>query len=296
MYRPSLRQLEYVVALDDERSFQNAADACFVTQPALSSQLRVLEEQLGMRLFERSPRGVVPTPAGLEVARRAREVLGGVDDLVAAARGAAEPLSGPLRLGVIPTIAPFLLPTRLPRIRRNHSKLRLLLVEDQTAHLVEATREGRLDVSLLALEADLGDLETLPLFRDHFLVAVPKAHPLAVERPVSERELGACDVLLLEDGHCFRDQALEVCHRAGATEAGDFRASSLGTLLEVAAGGMGIALLPEMAATGRSRVPSELVLRRFRKPEPFRTIGFAWRRTSPRAAEFRQLGELLRPS
>ena len=292
MNRPTLRQLEYAVAVEEHRSFQNAADACGVSQPGLSAQLRALEDQLGARLFERSPREVVPTAAGEEVVHRARAVLAATDDLVAAARALSEPLAGPLHLGVIPTIAPFLLPSALPRIRRVFPRLRLFLHEERTPVLVERVRSGRLDVALLALEADLGDLETLALFRDPFVVAVGRDHPLARRRSIGERELEGSEVLLLEDGHCFRDQALEICHRAGASEVGDFRAASLGTLVEMVGGGMGATLLPGMAAAAPG-LPRSLVVRPFRKPGPGRTVGLAWRRTSPRGEEFRRLGEVI---
>ena len=294
MNRPTIRQLEYVVALADQRSFHRAAAACFVTQPALSTQIAAIEGQLGMKLFERVRPAVTLTPAGEEIVRRARVVLGEIDALAAAAVSFTKPLSGPLRLGVIPTVAPFVLPRVLPPLRRRYPELRLFLHEERTPDLVEKIRSGRLDVGLLALEADLGDLETLALCRDRFVVAVPAAHALAKRSSVTQRDLRGEEVLLLEDGHCLRDQALEVCRSAGATEVGDFRAASLGTLTEMVANGIGVTLLPRLAVAAPRSLPREVVIRPFRAPEPYRTIGLAWRRTSPRKRDFQLLGDVIR--
>lgn len=199
--RPTLRQLEYLISLAETLSFRRAAEATFVSQPGLSAQVQELERILGVRLFERSRRQVLATPAGEEAARRARDVLTRVDDLIDAARLHRTPLAGPLRLGVIPTVAPYLLPRALPAVRRRHPDLRLLLAEDQTPRLVERLDQGRLDVLLLALEADLGDSHTLELFRDPFVVAVPRGHRLAGRKRIRETDLQDEQVLLLEDGH-----------------------------------------------------------------------------------------------
>jgi LysR family hydrogen peroxide-inducible transcriptional activator len=289
--RPTLRQLEYLVALADTLNFRQAAQKSFVTQPGLSTQIRQLETSLGVQLFERDKRRVIPTVAGTEAARRARTILEQVDQLADAARGHAAPLSGTLRLGVIPTVAPYLLPAALPAVRRRFKGLRLVLREDRTARLLAALAEGRLDLLLLALEADLGAAETRPLFKDPFVVAVPPEHPLAKKKSVREEDLEDADVLLLDDGHCLRDQALGLCKAARAREVVDFRASSLGTLVQMVQNGLGVTLLPAMAVPVETRAERRLTVRPFQKPPPARTIGLAWRHTSTRADEFELLAE-----
>jgi LysR family hydrogen peroxide-inducible transcriptional activator len=291
--RPSVRQLEYAVALADALHFGRAARACAISQPALSAQIRALEELLGLRLFERSRRGVRTTRAGAAAIDRAREVLRGLDELVHSARASGEPFCGPLHLGVIPTVAPYLLPRWLPRVRAAWPRLRLFLHEDRTARLVVALVEGRLDLLLLALPLAREDLETLPIFDEPFALATPRGHPLARSRaPVRESELAREPVLLLEDGHCLRDQALAVCEQAGAREAEGVRAASLSTLVQMVAGGLGVTLLPSssLATEARGRA---VAVRPFRAPAPSRTIGLAWRRSSPRGGEFHQLGGFL---
>jgi len=292
MIRPTLRQLEYLVAIADLGSFHAAARATHVSQPGLSAQVAQLEGLLGARLFERDRRKVLITPVGAELAGRARRILVEVDDLVDAVGAFTRPLCGRLSLGVIPTIAPYLLPKVMPRLREHFPELTLLLHEGQTAILVEALERGELDLLLLALEAPLEGVETLALFRDDFVVALPRRHRLAARRGVSERDLAAESVLLLDDGHCLRDQALAICGAAPADHADDFRASSLATLVQVVASGVGITLLPEMAVPVEA-AGAGLKTVRFRKPVPHRTIGLAWRPTSHRAEEYRMLGEQL---
>jgi LysR family hydrogen peroxide-inducible transcriptional activator len=291
--RPSLRSLEYAVALADALHFGRAARASAITQPALSAQIRGLEERLGVRLFERSRRGVRLTSAGAVVVERAREVLRGLDELVAAAAGAREPLCGPLHLGVIPTVAPYLLPRWLPRVRAAFPRLRLFLHEDRTARLVAGLVDGALELLLLALPLRRPELEELPLYREPFVLALPRRHPLARARgPVREDALERESVLLLEDGHCLRDQALSVCAQAGAREAEGVRAASLGTLVQMVAGGLGVTLLPSLAVAAEAK-GRDVVVRPFREPAPARMLGLAWRASSPRAEEFRRLGALL---
>jgi LysR family hydrogen peroxide-inducible transcriptional activator len=289
MNRPTLRQLEYIVAVADERHFRRAAEACFVTQPALSAQVRELESLLDLQIFERDCRRVLVTPAGEAIVERARGILLGVDALVEAARVAREPLSGTLRMGVIPTVGPYLLPRVLPRVRRSHKELHLRLREDHTARIVAELEAGRLDVLLLALEADLGKAQTLPLFRDDFFAVLPKDHSLARKRSLREEDLKGEQVLLLEDGHCLRDQALAVCSAQGASELGDFRATSLSTLTQMVTDGDVMTLLPELALGVETRGRRDLAVRPFRPPAPHRTIGLAWRPSSPRQEEFRSL-------
>jgi LysR family hydrogen peroxide-inducible transcriptional activator len=291
---PTLRQLEYVIAIDDHGSFQAAADACHVTQPGLSTQVRQLEDTLDLQLFERGRKPVLVTPAGREILERARRVLNGVEELCEAARCLGSPLSGPLRLGVIPTVAPFLLPGALPALRRAYPALRLELHEARTPELVAALERGELDLLLLALEAPLGDAVTLPLFEDPFILAVPRGHRLAGRKRIREADLAGEAVLLLDDGHCMRDQALSICTSAGASELADFRASSLTTLIHMTASGAGVTLLPALAAQDPAALDRDLALVAFTRPVPKRTVGFAWRRTSPRGLEFAVLAPLFR--
>ena len=289
----SFRQLEYFVAVAERLSFRAAADACFVTQPGLSAQLKDLERLLGVQLFERNQRTVLLTPAGETLLPLARNILTASGEFVDLARSLTRPLSGTLRLGVIPTVAPYLLPKTLPALRRRYPQLQVRLHEDLTHRLLELLSHGRLDLLLVALEADLGNVSTLALATDPFVVAVPAQHRLAKRKRVTEADIAAEQVLLLDDGHCLRDQALAVCHTSGASEVGDFRASSLNTLVQMVAGGLGITLLPRLSLEVEAPQLSQIVILPFRKPEPSRTIGLVWRTTSPRAHEFQLLAKLL---
>jgi len=293
MNRPTLRQLEYVVAVADERHFGRAAEACAVTQPALSAQVQEIEHLLDVRLFERDRRRVLLTEAGAQIVERARAILVLTDELVETARVARRPLSGTLRLGVIPTVAPYLLPRVLPKLRRRHRELRLLLREDQTARIVESLEDGHLELLLLALEADLGRAEALPLFRDDFVAVMTRGHALADRQCLRESDLAGRQVLLLDDGHCLRDQALSICNARGASELGDFRATSLSTLTQMITQDDVMTLLPELALDVELRGRRDLVVVPFRAPAPHRTIGLAWRPSSARAPEFRTLAESL---
>jgi LysR family transcriptional regulator, hydrogen peroxide-inducible genes activator len=296
MDRPSVRQLEYAVAVADELHFGRAARRSAVTQPALSTQIKELESLLGVRLFERGRRRVLLTAAGELVIARARRALQALDEVVAAADTAREPLCGPLRLGVIPTLAPYLLPETLPAVRAAHPRLRLFLFEDKTERLLEQLDRGALDLALLALPVDDERLETLDLFEERFVLAVPAGHPLARgRRRLRQADLRDESVLLLEDGHCLRDQALEVCRRSGARESVETRASSLTTLVQMVANGLGVTLLPASSVPVEVRHGGEIAVREFAPPPPTRRVGLAWRRSSAREDEFRELAELLRP-
>ncbi len=294
MQRPSLRQLEYAVALADRRSFRRAAEACFVSQPALSAQIAQLEERLGLRLFERDRRGVLITAAGSALIERARVILEEVNALVEAGRALGTPLTGDLRMGIIPTLAPYTLPRGMAAVRKRFPKLRLLLREDQTAHLVDLLHRGELDLLFLALEVELGEVETRPIYRDRFVVAVPRDHPLASRHVIRESDLEDERVLMLDDGHCLRDQTLAICKLAGAQEVGDFRASTLNTLVRMVASGVGLALLPEMAIRSEIHARDGLAILPLVRRIPGRLIGLAWRRTSARGEEFEQLAQVLR--
>lgn len=290
---PTLRQLEYVVATADEKSFSLAAGQCHVSQPGLSAQVREVEELLGVRIFDRDRRGVIVTPAGAEAVERSRALLASARDMVEAVRQRARPLCGSLRLGVIPTIAPYWLPAALPAVRRDYPELKLVLREEKTETLLELVARGKIDVALLAIDVPLGDAETAFLFDDRFLLAMPVGHPLSKKKQVTEQDLDGERVLLLEDGHCLRDQAWAVCSRAGADENADFRATSLATLVQMVAGGDGVTLLPAMAGAAMAGPGTNIVTRPFRVPAPSRRIGLAWRRGSSRAGEMKLLAASL---
>ncbi len=292
----SLRQLEYLVALADRLSFHGAATACHVSQPGLSNQISQLEIALDVRLFERDRRRVLLTPAGVELARRARQLLAAAEELSASARTFSGPLSGPLNLGVIPTIAPYVLPVVLPVVRERYPELELRLREELTPRLVQQLHAGELDLLLLALEADLQGAISCTVIKDEFVLAVPAGHRLARRGTVRESELGGESVLLLDDGHCLRDQALSVCALAGADELGDLRATSLSTLAQMVAGGLGVTLLPSVAVAVEAVAARNLVIRKFIRPAPSRTIGLAWRSTSPHGQVFRRLAKLMADS
>jgi LysR family hydrogen peroxide-inducible transcriptional activator len=289
----TLRQLQYVVAVADARSFRRAAERCHVSQPSLSAQVAELEGALGVRLFERDRRRVLLTAAGEELVGRARRVLLEAEDLTEAAKRHVDPLAGTLRLGVIPTLGPYLLPTIDPALREAFPRLVLLWTEDKTAVLVQRLERGDLDAAFLALEADLGDLEYEMVGRDTFVLATAKGHRLAHgSRPVRVEELRDEPVLLLDEGHCFRNQALELCSKGGAQELG-FRATSLATLAQMTAAGSGITLLPELAVEVENR-RGQLAIRPFSKPSPQRTVVLAWRRRSALADSLRAVAARAR--
>jgi len=287
------RQLQYAVAVAEARSFRQAAALCGVSQPSLSAQLAQLEQALGVRLFERDRRRVLVTQAGEDLVARARRLLVDTDDLLDSARRLGDPLAATLRLGVIPTISPYLLPELVPALRRAQPRLVVRWIEDKTSALVRAVREGTLEAALLALEVDLGDLEREELARDPFVLAVPRTHALAKSPgPAELSELDGASVLLLDDGHCLRDQALAVCALAGTQEL-DFRATSLSTLSQMVAAGVGITLLPRLAVAAESR-HAPLAIRALADARAYRTLGLVWRRTSPLAPALKQIGRVIR--
>ena len=277
----TLRDLEYLVALAETRHFGRAAERCHVSQPTLSAQIRKLEDSLGVALVERRPRKVALTAAGEAVVERARRMLRDAEDIQALGRASQDPLAGQLRVGFIPTLGPYLLPRVAPRIARALPKLQLMLYEYQTAALVERTVRGEIDLAILALPADTKGLVTRSLFAEAFLVAMPEHHRLTAKKRVKASDLSGQKLLLLEEGHCLRDQALEVCARVG-TEEQDFRATSLETLRQMVAAGLGLTLLPRLAAAGPFASARGLVVRPFAPPSPNRVIGAAWRRSSSR--------------
>jgi LysR family hydrogen peroxide-inducible transcriptional activator len=289
----TLRQLQYALAVADELSFRKAAARCHVSQPSLSAQLGQMEAALGVRLFERDRRRVLPTGAGRSLLERMRRLVLEADDLVEAARRAGDPLTGTLRVGVIPTISPYLLPRAAPRLRARFPRLTLEWREDRTAALVAGLNAGTLDAALLALEAEIGEVESAVIATDPFVLAAPVAHALGRKSaPASPAELRGAEVLLLDDGHCFRDQALEVCAGAKAQELG-YRATSLSTLVQMVAGGAGVTLLPALAVPTEA-ARARLRLRAFSRPAPHRTIALIWRKRSPLAPALTAVAAVIR--
>ena len=289
----NLRQLQYALAVAELKSFRKAAEACAVAQPSLSQQIAQLEAALGVRLFERLSRGVVVTEAGAAILERAQRALTDVDDLVASAERQRDPFAATLRVGVIPTVAPYLLPEIAPGLRASYPRLALLWEEDKTQVVLERLGTGELDAGILALGSEgFDDLQHAVLGRDPFYLVTPRGHGLAKhKRRLSPDELDGESVLLLDDGHCFRDQALAVCQRAGAEEA-SVRATSISTLAQMVAGGIGVTLLPAIALRSENRARSLVVLS-FGARAPARTLVLAWRKTSPLAATLAQIGKKL---
>jgi LysR family hydrogen peroxide-inducible transcriptional activator len=292
MRYPTVKQLRYFVALTETEHFGHAAAACFVSQSAFSSAIAELEETLGAQLVDRTNRQVTITSIGQKIAVQARLCLRDIESLVELAGGEREPLSGDLRLGVIPTIAPFMLPSALPRLRRKHPDLKLFLTEDQTQRIYDRLMDGELDVILLALPWQMRGVEIEPLFKDRFCLAYRDGTERVDPEHYRVNRLNADSVLLLEDGHCLRDHALDACKIKNAQKVRPFAANSLLTLVEMVDADLGITFLPEMCR-GSSLLKNTHVKLAELGENSYRTIGLAWRKGSNRADEFRLLGELL---
>lgn len=284
----NLRDLEYFVAVAELGHFGKAAERCFCSQPTLSGQLKRLEEELGTPLLERFPGGIRLTALGEQCLSAAREALANARRIEELGRAAKDPSGGPLTLAAIPTIGPWLWPRALPRLREAFPSLQPLLREEQTRVLLASLRDGRIDLGVLALPSETSGLEVLELWDEPFVLAVPESHALTADGPVPLTVLADLDLLLLEEGHCLREQALEVCQRGGGRERDGFRATSLETLREMVRAGLGCTLLPDCAAQ-----PVEGVrLLRFQDP-PVRKVGLAWRKVHPRATFFPKLAQAL---
>jgi LysR family hydrogen peroxide-inducible transcriptional activator len=293
MTLPTLRQLGYLVELAERLNFRVAAEAQFVTQSTLSAGIKELETVLGVQLVERDKRHVRLTAVGEDVVARARDLLASARDLAEAARSAARPLSGPLRLGAIPTIAPYLLPRVVPPLRRAHGELKLYLREDLTERLLERVRAGSLDVALIALPFDTGDLHVRELFKDELWFVGRQADPAVRRKDVALRRIDAGDMLLLEEGHCLRDHAIAACGpRPGRSES-SVEATSLTTLIQMVEGGLGVTLLPGITLDAGILKGTRLVARPFARPAPSRTLALVCRRTSPRRRDADLLAEFL---
>ncbi len=288
----TLRQLRYLAALAEHRHFGRAAEACAVTQPALSMQIRDLEKELGAELVERRPGDIVLTDLGAEVARRADRVLVATRDLVDYAQHRGRVLSGRLNLGIIPSLAPYVLPKILPTLQSHFPELRLELRETQTKFLLDELGRGALDAIMLALPINETDIETMRLFDDAFVLAVPATDARRASTRVSPDEIDQSKLILLEEGHCLRDQALAYCAGATRGAAMGLGATSLATVMQMVANGYGLTLVPKIAVDVEVR-DERVKLLRFTDPEPGRTIGLAWRRTSPRKPDFLAFGQLV---
>ena len=289
----TLRQLQYAAAVADSLSFNKAADECHVSQPSLSAQIAELEQVLGVKLFERDRRQVLVTAAGRELVERARTVLRDTENLVETARRCCDPFTGTLRIGVIPTISPYLLPHLTPALRADYPQLTLQWVEDKTHILVRNLNHGAIDAAVLALEADIGDVEHEVIAWDPFVLVASTNNPLVSKKtPAKPAELCDVNMLLLEDEHCFGKQAYDFCSRAQARDL-EFRATSLSTIVHMVLGGAGVTLLPALAVSTEVRV-KELRVRPFAEPTPGRTIGLVWRKHSPLAAALRRVATTLR--
>ena len=292
-YAFSLRQIQYAVAVADLKSFRRAAERCHVSQPSLSAQVARVEANLGVQLFERDRRGVMITAAGTELIGRMRRVLVEADDVGKAARRFLDPLAGTLRIGVIPTIGPYLLPVAAKALRKELPRLTMAWLEDKTRALVRRIRHGDLDGGFLALESDIGDLTCETVKQDPFVLAVPPDHQLGrSSRPIPFRRLRGEHMLLLDEGHCFRDQVIEFCRRRGIEEL-EYRATSLPTLVQMACANMGITLLPLIAVPAEA-LSCDLVTRPITRPVPHRTIVLAWRPGSALSKALRKIAETVR--
>ncbi len=291
---PSPRQLRYLVTLAETLNFRRAAEVLYVTQSTLSAGIRELESLLGTTLFERNKRSVRLTAVGGQVVERARELLAQAEDLVMIARGAQQPLSGLRRLGIIPTVAPFLLPAIMPSARYRYPKLQLYLREDLTDRLIDQLHAGDLDFALIAVPYETGDLEVKELFRDEFRFVAPQSDPVAKLKQVAVREVDPGRVLLLEEGHCLREHAIQACGAGRmARQEGGLEATSLYTLLQMVEGGLGVTLLPEMMIKAGVLNGTRLVARPFSGRVPSRAIALAMRRTGAQRKDFELLSELI---
>jgi len=290
----NLRDLHYFVALAEHLHFGRAAEACFVSQPTLSTQIRKLEEELGITLVERAPRQVMLTPAGRDIAERARRIVDDVEQMKESARRSQDPEAGTVRFGMFPTLGPYLLPHVVPSIRARFPQLELLLVEEKSDVLLARLHEGRLDAALLALPVHDEQLQVEFLFEEPFVLAVPESHPLAQRESLSLKELANERLLLLADGHCLREQALDVCQLAGASEKAEFQATSLETLRQMVAANVGVTLLPTLAVKPPVARSDSIHLLGFHDSKPSREIAMVWRKSSAMGTFLAQLAEVFR--
>jgi LysR family hydrogen peroxide-inducible transcriptional activator len=291
----NLRDLRYIVAVADLGHFGKAAEACHVSQPTLSGQILKLEEELGVTIFERAGKTVVSTSAGAPLLELARRVVDAADAFIAGAGMSRDPMRGPLRLGVIPTLGPYLMPFLLPAAREKMPATPLRLVEDLTARLVDSLTSGELDAAIIASDPESSALDCMALFDEPFLLVLPLSHPLAKKKVVDAAAIDPQSLLLLADGHCLRDQALELCRHAEPDDGAlaDMRATSLQTLLHMTAAGYGVTLLPALALAGNHALPRAVCARPLKGARASRGVRLAYRRTTPREPAIRALAELI---
>lgn len=290
----NLRDLQYLVAVDEERHFHRAAQRCFVSQPTLSGQLKKLEQELGVKLVERHTRQVVMTDVGTAIAEQARQVLAAAKGIREIAETYHDPMAGDIHTGLIPTLAPYLLPVIMPSIQKHYPRLKLWLHEQQTDVLLEKLRRAELDLLILALPGDTEGFVTRDLFEEPFWLAVARDEPLARQPLITLDELADQQMLLLEEGHCLREQALDVCFHAGATENTAYHASSLETLRYMVAEGMGMTFMPELAVPAKQTRKDPVRYLPFSEPKPTRRIGMLYRKGSYRTTTFDKLEETIR--
>ena len=291
---PSIKQLKYLCAVAEHRHFSKAAAACHVTQSTLSVAIQDLESRLGVVVFERNKKTVLITPLGEKLLHQARGILGAVEDFVSLARANEGALSGEIRLGVIPTIGPFILPPILKNLRKSYPKLKLYLKEALSAQLLLQLQQGRLDLIMLAFPYAMPDMETVSLFRDEFLLCLPPGHKLEKAKQVKQQQLRGESLLLLEEGHCLRDHALEACKLQSADTDLVYQGTSLHTLVQMVANGLGVTLLPEMAVQANVLGDTHLQLKHFSSENVSREIGMAWRRSDPRRDDYLLLAEFVK--
>jgi len=291
---PSIKQLRYICAVAEHRHFSKAAEASHVTQSTLSAAIQELESQLGVVIFERSKKNVLITPLGERLVHQARIILGDVEDFVGLAKSHDEVLAGEIRLGVIPTIGPFLLPRMLAKLRKEFPKLKLFLKEDLSAHLFQQLQQGQLDLLILALPYPLPEMETISLFKDEFLLCLPPGHSLEKLNQVKQQQLKGEKLLLLEEGHCLRDHALEACKLNTGEADLVYQGTSLHTLVQMVANGLGVTLLPAMSIGGDVLGETYLPIKHFSNENVSREIGMAWRKSDPRRADYLRLAEFIK--
>lgn len=291
---PSIKQLKYLCAVAEYRHFSKAAVACHVTQSTLSAAIQELESQLGIKIFERNKKTVLITPLGDKLLTQARVILGDVEDFVGLAREHEAPLSGDLRLGVIPTIGPFLLPPILSDLRKRFTKLKLYLKEEVSAQLSQQLQQGQLDLIILAFPYPLPDMETISLFEDEFLLCLPPGHQLEKLQQVKQQQLRGESLLLLEEGHCLRDHALEACKLESADTDIVYQGTSLHTLVQMVANGLGLTLLPAISVNADVLGDTQLQTKRFSNENVSREIGMAWRKSDPRREEYLLLAKFVK--
>ncbi|MCP4048092.1 MAG: LysR family transcriptional regulator [Gammaproteobacteria bacterium] len=290
----NIRALQYFVKLAELKHFSKAADACSVSQPTLSTQVRKLEDELGISLVERAPRKVMLTPIGEDIAHRARHILRDIEHIKDAARRSKDPATGTIKLGIFPTLAPYLLPHVIPVIRRRYPDLRLQLSEEKTDVVLSMLDQGRLDAGLLALPVEEPGMEVEILFDEPFVTAMPSSHPLSDLQSISLKDLEGEELLLLEEGHCLRQHALAVCELSGAVERVDFHATSMETLRQMVASNAGVTLMPVLSVKPPIPSTDNIALRPFKSPVPSRTIALVWRNSSPLGSFLRKLAESLK--